>query len=60
MHDLMDIPYTNNIKLASFDITNMYTNIPTNDLTDIKHHLGTYNNIDTNIQTELRNVCNKI
>ena len=26
MKDLLDNPYNNNLKLASFDITNMYTN----------------------------------
>jgi hypothetical protein len=29
MTELHDIPYTTNVWLASFDITNMYTNIPT-------------------------------
>ena len=53
MHDLMDIPYKNDIKFASFYITNMYTNIPTNNLTDIIHHLCIYNTIDTTVQTEL-------
>jgi hypothetical protein len=30
INDLTDIPYDHNLRLASFDITNMYTNIPTN------------------------------
>ena len=58
MHGLMDISYTNDIKFASFDITNMYTNIPTQDLIDIVNHLCIYNNIDTIIQTELQKMCN--
>jgi hypothetical protein len=29
INDLTDIPYDSNIKFASVDITNMYSNIPT-------------------------------
>jgi hypothetical protein len=32
MNELMDIPYDPNTKFASFVISNMYSNIPTNDL----------------------------
>jgi hypothetical protein len=32
MNELMDIQYDPNTKFASFDISNMYSNIPTNDL----------------------------
>jgi hypothetical protein len=32
MNELMDIPYDPNTKFASFDISYMYSNIPTNDL----------------------------
>ena len=60
MNELMDIPYTNNIKFASFDITKVYTNIPKNDLTNIIHHLCIYNNIDITIQIELQKICNII
>ena len=35
MHDLQGILSDNNLKFVSFDISNVYTNIPTNDLTDI-------------------------
>jgi len=35
IHDLFDIPYDQNLKFASFDITNMYTNIPTSELVTI-------------------------
>jgi hypothetical protein len=34
-NDLSDIPYDSDIKLASFDITNMYTNIPTDEFPSI-------------------------
>ena len=40
MKDLLSNPYNKNLKLASFDITNMYTNIPTNKLpVIIQNHL---------------------
>jgi transposase-like protein len=32
MNDLMEIPYQQDIQLVSFDIENMYSNIPTNEL----------------------------
>jgi hypothetical protein len=34
-NDLKDIPYDHNLRLASFDISNMYTYIPTNELLSI-------------------------
>jgi hypothetical protein len=59
MKDLTDIPYETDLKIASFDITNMYTNIPTNELSDIKH-LCIQNNVDLTIQTELKQLFNSI
>ena len=38
MHDLQVIQFDNDIKFVSFDISNMYTNIPTNEITDIIQH----------------------
>jgi len=32
LNDLIDIPYDSSIKFASFDLTNMYSNIPTKEL----------------------------
>ena len=32
MKDVLDIPYDSDLKFASFDITNMYTNTPTDEL----------------------------
>ena len=58
MHDLMDIPYKNDLKFASFDITNMYTNTATRELTDIINYLCIHNNIDWTKQTELQKICN--
>ena len=53
MKDLMNIQYNSNIKLASFDITNMYTNIPTNGLPNIIHNLCSNNHVNPSTQTEL-------
>ena len=46
MKDLLDIPYDDNLKLASFDITNTYTNIATNELHHIIQNLCSTNNIN--------------
>jgi hypothetical protein len=32
LNDLLEIPYDQNLKFASFDITNMYSNVPANEL----------------------------
>ena len=39
MKAVLDIPYDTDLKFVSFDITNMYTNIPTNELPDIIRNL---------------------
>ena len=41
MKDLLDIPDDNDLKFASFDITNIYTNITTNELHYIIRNLCT-------------------
>jgi hypothetical protein len=46
MNELMDIPYDPNIKSASFDISNMYSNIPTKDLIITLKKLCKVNNTD--------------
>jgi Reverse transcriptase (RNA-dependent DNA polymerase). len=60
LNDLLDISFTNNFKFASFDITNMYKNIPTQELTDIIYHLCKQNNIDPTTQTEFKKIFDKI
>ena len=47
--ELQEIPYDQNLRLASFDITNMYTNIPTHDLATIIKEICKNNQIDPNI-----------
>jgi hypothetical protein len=58
MNELKDIPYENNLKFASFDITNIYTNIPTRELSNIIKYLCIQNNVDLTIQTKLKQICN--
>jgi hypothetical protein len=47
--DLTDIPYSQNLRLASFDISNMYTNIPTDELIKIIKTACQNNNIEDNL-----------
>ena len=60
MEDLNNIPFNNELKLASFNISNMYTNIPTQQLADIITHLCKHNNIDHTTQTEILKICDTI
>jgi hypothetical protein len=50
IEDLNNIPYSQNLKLASFDTANMYTNILTNDLIDIIDMAYQNNYIDKNLK----------
>ena len=60
MPDLMDIQYKNDLKFASFHITNMYTNIPTQKLRDVTKYLHIHNNVDWTTQAELQRICNTV
>ena len=60
MYDLQEIQFDNNLKLISFDISNMYTNIPTNELTKLIQYMCTHNDINTTLQNELLQQCNTI
>jgi hypothetical protein len=53
INDLTDIPYDHNLRLASFDITNMYTNIPTNELLDIINSVYNNNYIERNLKHDI-------
>ena len=53
--EISNIPYNPNLRIASFDISNMYTNIPTDQLPDIINHLCVLNNAGPNIQSEIKN-----
>ena len=60
MEDLKNIPFNNRLKLASFDISNMYTNIPTQQLPDIITYLCKQNYVNHLTQTEILKLCNTI
>jgi hypothetical protein len=46
-------PYNQNLRLVSFDITNMYTNIPTSQLPAIINKICNYQNTPQKIKREL-------
>jgi hypothetical protein len=58
--DLQDIKYNRDLRLASFDITNMYTNIPTKNLLGIIDTICKNNNIDRNIRTHITRLSKAI
>jgi len=53
INELQGIPYNQNLKLASFDITNMYRNIPTHDLITIINEIFQNSYVDNNIRTDI-------
>ena len=60
MKNLLYIPYDNNLKHVSFDITNMYTNISNNEIPVIIQKLCTTNNVNSTTQTEIIHLCDII
>jgi hypothetical protein len=53
MEKLSQIPYTDNLRLASFDIKDMYTNIPTHKLPNILKMLCSYHGMPYSFTQEL-------
>lgn len=53
INDLNEIPYDQNLKLASFVITNMHTNIPTNKLLTIIDKASESNNIKNSLRLDI-------
>jgi hypothetical protein len=51
--DLLSIPYKQGIKLVSFDIENMYSNVPTKELIPIIKGMSIRNQLDKIIVNEL-------
>jgi hypothetical protein len=49
IEDLTEIPYSQSLRIAAFDITNMYTNIPTNELIKIIKAAFLNNNVEENL-----------
>ena len=53
MYDLQEIPYNQNLKFASFDITNMCSNIPTGELINIIDLLCNQHDIKEELKHEI-------
>jgi hypothetical protein len=60
MDDLLDIPHKQGIKLASFDIENMYPNIPTDELIPIIESMSHNNQLDANTTHDLMMITSTI
>jgi len=60
MNDISQIPFTPELKLASLDISNMYTNIPTKDLISIINSLCKNHNIEDRVTREIISKTNLI
>jgi hypothetical protein len=60
INDMQEIKYNRNLRLASFDVTNMYTNIPTNELLGLIYTICQNNNIDRNIKTDITRLSKAI
>ena len=54
MNDLSEIPYESHLQFVSFDISNMYMNIPTDQIPNILHQMCEHNNVDPAITTEVQ------
>jgi hypothetical protein len=52
INDLKNIPFDQNLRLASFDISNMYTNIPTDVLLTIAESAYNNNNVKENLKCD--------
>ena len=57
LNDLWEIPWNENLYLASFDISNMYTNILTDQIPSFLRILCTHHNIDPQLQSEIIRLC---
>ena len=60
MNDLYEIPWNQDLYMASFDIQNMYMNIPTDQLPQIINILCSYNNVNPQLRLELLQLCNVV
>jgi hypothetical protein len=60
MEELKQIPYGQNIRLASFDIKNMYTNIPTLELPKIKAIMCIQHDMSSTYTQEITQLMNLI
>jgi hypothetical protein len=60
MNELKTTTINPNTRMCSFDITNMYTNIPTTQITDIVKTCMNNNNINEDVKMEIGNLINII
>jgi len=60
MNDISQIPFAPELKLASLDISNMYTNIPTKDLISIISSLCKNHSIEVTVTREIISITNLI
>jgi len=56
MNDLIEIPHEQNMKFASFDISSIYSNIPTTELI-ILRKLCEVNSVDYNTTQEIMRIA---
>jgi hypothetical protein len=55
--DLRAIPYDRNMKFASLDLTNMYSNIPTNELMTILENICENNNVERGTACDIMKIA---
>jgi len=60
INDLADTPYDHNLRLASFDISNMYTNIPTHKLLSIIDTACSNNLVEESLKRDIINLSKTI
>jgi len=54
MKELHEIPFDRNLKLVSYDMTNMYSNVPTKNLTEMIKLMCNQNDINKELRHEIR------
>jgi hypothetical protein len=57
MNDLNEISFDNELKFVLFDISNMYTNISTDELTEIIENMCKQNGLDQTIHNDIMKIC---
>ena len=60
INDLADIPYDHNLRVVSFDISNMYTNTPTHELLSIIDTACNNNLVEENLKQDIINLSKTI
>ena len=57
MKDLSEIPFDKYLKFVSFDITNMYSNVPMNELIKIIELMCNQNDLNIELRCEIIKIC---